>query len=63
MTTKKQLPADSDLAGVDKALKRAAKSAHTNQDPLLCGQGWQDRGYCQENAKTIRKIAGSANIT
>ncbi|TWJ19046.1 hypothetical protein [Geobacter argillaceus] len=29
MTTKKQLPMDSDLAGVDKALKRAAKSAHT----------------------------------
>lgn len=29
MTTKKQLPTDSDLAGVDKALKRAAKSAHT----------------------------------
>lgn len=29
MTTKKQLPADPDLAGVDKALKRAAKSALT----------------------------------
>ena len=28
MTTKKQLPMDSDLAGVDKAIKRAAKSAH-----------------------------------
>ena len=29
MTAKKQLSIDSDLAGVDKALKRAAKSAHT----------------------------------
>lgn len=29
MTAKKQLPVDPDLAGVDKALKRAAKSAHT----------------------------------
>jgi hypothetical protein len=29
MTTKKQLPLDSDLAGIDKALKRAAKSALT----------------------------------
>ena len=28
MTTKKQIPIDSDLAGVDKALRRAAKSAH-----------------------------------
>lgn len=27
MTTNKQLPKDSDLAGVDKAIKRAAKSA------------------------------------
>jgi hypothetical protein len=29
MATIKQLPADLDLAGVDKAIKRAAKSAHT----------------------------------
>jgi len=29
MTTKRHLPIDSDLAGVDKALKRAAKSAQT----------------------------------
>lgn len=29
MKAKKQLPTDPDLAGVDKALKRAAKSART----------------------------------
>jgi hypothetical protein len=29
MTTIKRLPLDSDLAGVDKAIKRAAKSAQT----------------------------------
>lgn len=29
MTTKKQLLINSDMLGVDKALKRAAKSAHT----------------------------------
>lgn len=28
MTTKKKLPNDADLANVEKALKRAAKSAH-----------------------------------
>lgn len=51
MTARKLLPTDPDLAGVDVALRRAAKSAlklaRQTNTPCYVVKGWKNCGYCR----------------